>query len=134
MSSPSPDESIITALMELVDAWVEEDFATAVTRCSALLKKRNTLDPTVADSVQRLLLQCYLQQQDYAKIGEWWSQNNSNTGNNNSNNRDLVLYAQYRQDEYESVSQQASKETPLEQHLLAQSYFHLNQMNPALRV
>jgi hypothetical protein len=132
MSSSTPDESILTALQELVDAWIEEDFATAATKCSALLKKRKTLDSTVADSIQRLLLQCYLQQQDYAKIGEW-AQPQTNT-NGATKNRDLVLYAQYRQDDYESVSQQASKETPLEQHLLAQSYFHLNQMNPAMRV
>lgn len=136
-SSSVVDESILTALQELVDAWVEEDFATVATRCNTLLKKKKTLDPRVANSVQRLLLQCYLQQQEYAKIAEWWassSHQQSNNNNKSNNNRDLVLYAQYRQDEYEAVSQQASKETPLEQHLLAQSFFHLNQMNPALRV
>lgn len=126
-SSASPDSAVLTALQELVDAWTEEDYATAITNCNALLKKRKSLDSTVAASIQRLLLQCHLQQNDLAKVLEFCS-------SNNNEHKDLALYAQYRQEDYESVSQQASKESPLEQHLLAQSYFHLNQMNPALRV
>ena len=130
-SAAPPESSILTALQEVVDAWTEEDYATVIANCNALLKKRKSLERPLVDSIQRLLLQCYLQQKEYAKVVEW---STSSPQSSSPGHRDLVLYAQYRQDQYESVSQQASKETPLEQLLLAQSFYHLNQMNPSLRV
>ncbi len=119
-----PDESLLASLQELVEAYEEEEnYSSVVSKCSSLLKKKKTLEPNIANAIQRLLLQSLIQQQDYAKVVELGKEHH-----------DLVLYAQYRQDNYDIVSQQASKETLLEQHLLAQSYFHLNQPSPALRV
>jgi hypothetical protein len=142
MSSPSPPEApILTALQELLEAWSEEDFATAAQKCLFLLKKKKALDSSLTSSAQRLLLQAYLQNKEYAKVVEWVQTSNNSNSNSNAQqqqqqqqHKDLALYANYRLESYDAVSKQASKDSPLEQHLLAQSHFHLNQVNPALKM
>jgi hypothetical protein len=122
-----PEESVLTSIQELVNAYAEDKLTVAIEKCNSLLKRRKTLDSDIADAVQRLLLQCYIQQKDYSNVREYGRKYPQQ-------HKDLVLYAHYRQDEFDVVSQQASKSSSLEQHLLAQSYYHLNQVNPAIRV
>jgi hypothetical protein len=133
-------ESILTPMEEVLDAWEEEDFESCGQKCLFLLKKRKgVMDASLTESVQKILLQCWLQLEQYSKVEEWTQANNSNNSNSNSNNKGckgLALYAHYRSGDYDKVSKSASatKDTLLEQHLLAQSYFHLNQPTPALKV
>lgn len=122
-----PEESVLTSLQELVEAYADENWTLAIEKCNNLLKRRKSLDADIANAVQRLVLQCYIQRKDYANVREYGRKYPQE-------HRDLVLYAQYRQDEFDVVSQQADKSTSLEQHLLAQSFYHLNQVNPAIRV
>ena len=122
-----PEESILTSIQELVKAYDEGQLTLAVEKCNNLLKRRKSLDANIADAVQRLLLQSYIRQKDYANVREYGRKYPQQ-------HKDLVLYAHYRQDEFDVVSQQSSKSSSLEQHLLAQSFYHLNQVNPAIRV
>jgi len=123
-----PEESsILTSIQELVIAYENENFSLVIEKCNNLLKRKKSLDSPIVDAVERLLLQSYLQRKDYGNVREYGRKFPQQ-------HRDLVLYAHYRQEEYDVVSQQASKNTTLEQHLLAQSYYHLNQVNPSIRV
>jgi hypothetical protein len=125
----SSAESILTPLQEVLDAWEDNDLESCSENCLFLLKKRKgVMDAALTDSVQKILLQCWLQLEHYSKIDEWIQANNI-TGH-----KGLALYARYRSEDYDKVSKSATKESLLEQHLLAQSYFHLNQPAPALKV
>ena len=146
-------DSLLTPMEDVIEAWEEEDYETCSQKCLFLLKKRKQAMIMVggtgsagvggADknplmtSIQKLLLQCWLHLEQYQKIQDW-VQSNDNAGMHKS----LALYANYRSDQYEKVSKSASATsaegtttmTTLEQHLLAQSYFHLNQPVASLKI
>jgi tetratricopeptide (TPR) repeat protein len=122
-----PEELVLTSLQALLDSWWEDSYDEAIEKCNFLLKKKTALDSSLTSSVQRILLQCWLEQKEYAKVTSWVEQHSSQMS-------DLGHYANYRMEDYEMVTKQASKESVLEQHLLAQSHYHLKQVNPALKV
>lgn len=131
MTSAPPEVLVLTSLQELLDAWTDERLDVAIEKCTFLLKKNIKLDSTLTRSVQRILLQCWLEKEEYSKTVTWIEQNSSNSQEMFS---DLGHYAQYRMEEYDKITKNSSKESILEQHLLAQSYFHLKQTNAALKV
>ena len=124
-----PSEEILTTLQALVDAVSEEDYETAAEKSSLLLRKKKALDSSLTFYVQRVFLQSYLHLEQYAKVIDWCEQYNEN-----NSHTDLKLYAQYRLEDYNAVGKQASKETVFEKHLLAQSYFHVQQVTSALKI
>lgn len=122
-----PEELVLSCLQALLDAWVDERYDEAIEKCNFLLRKKTKLEALLTSSVQRILMLCWLDQKEYSKVISWVEQHNGQMS-------DLGHYAEYRMDAYEKVTKQASKESVLEQHLLAQSYFHTKQANPALKV
>lgn len=121
----------MAALQELLGAYQEEEYSVAAEKCNFLLKKKGSADATLTSSIQRLLLQSYLHLQDYNKVMDWCTQYNLH--------KDLNLYAQYRLEKFDSIAKQATSSCDgsamlLEQHLLAQSQFHLKQVTRALKV
>jgi signal recognition particle subunit SRP72 len=128
-SSIPPEELVLTSLQSLLDAWSEDQYDEVVKKSSFLLKKKIKLDSSLRDSVQRIMLQSWLQQEEYSKVISWIDQQTKD-----NNHSDLGYYARYRLNEFDKVSKSASNESTLEKHLLAQSYFRLKQANPALKV
>lgn len=123
----APEILVLSSLQDLLDAWSEENLDTVIEKCTFLLKKNINLDSSLKGSVQRILVQSWLEKEEYSKAADWIEQNNQMFP-------DLQHYAQYRMEQYEKVSKNASKDSSLEQHLSAQSYLHLNQTNQALKV
>ncbi|CAJ1961775.1 unnamed protein product [Cylindrotheca closterium] len=122
-----PEELVLTTLKAVLDLFLDEKYEEAIIKCSFLLRKKTNLDSSLTTSVQKLLLLCYLEQEDYQKVIDWVDQNNNKLS-------ELGTYAKYRAKDYSAVSKQASKDSILERHLLAQSYFRLKQTNPALKI
>eukprot|EP00934_Nitzschia_sp_Nitz4_P002759 Nitzschia sp. Nitz4//scaffold172_size47551//22667//24685//NITZ4_007144-RA/size47551-processed-gene-0.17-mRNA-1//1//CDS//3329538759//2749//frame0 len=131
---PQPEESTLTTLLEILQAWTEDDFVSTIAKCTSALKRRKTLEPSIEAAVQRLLLQAYIQQEEYAKVVEWEKQLPKGTNAAAMSCRDLVSYAKYRLQDYDSVLKNVSKESTLEHHLLAQSQFNLRQASSAIKV
>lgn len=120
-----PEELVLTTLQAVLDLFLDEKYEEAIIKCSFLLRKQTNLHPSLTTPVQKILLQCYLEREEYDKVIAWVDQNKKLL--------EMGTYAKYRSKDYEAVSKQASKDTILEKHLLAQSYFHLKQTNPALK-
>lgn len=120
-----PEELVLTTLKAVLDLFLDGKYEEAAIKCSFLLRKKTNLDQSLAASVQKLLLICYLEQEEYETVINWVDQNNKLS--------EIGTYAKYRSKDYNAVSKEASKDSILERHLLAQSYFHLKQTNPALK-
>ena len=115
----APEILVLSSLQDLLDAWSEENLDTVIEKCTFLLKKNINLDSSLKGSVQRILVQSWLEKEEYSKAADWIEQNNQMFP-------DLKHYAQYRMEQYEKVSKNASKDSSLEQHLSAPvSYTHL---------
>lgn len=116
---------MLTTLKAVLDLFLDEKYEEVIIKCSFLLRKKTNLDQSLTASVQKLLLISYLEQEDYEKVISWVNQTNKLS--------EVGTYAKYRSKDYNAVTKQASKDSILERHLLAQSYFHLKQTNPALK-
>jgi hypothetical protein len=172
-AAPPPSDVILTSLKEILDAIQDGRNKHAVVgvveKCLSLLKRKKTInDLGLTRPLQRTLLQTWLQQEQYDKVLEWvrtTDQEGQDSATNNKNqsslflpstiHQDLILYARYRKQEYETVLKLASSPADSNssrnddgddddddgavsalalQHLVAQSHFHLNHADSALRV
>lgn len=163
MSAP-PSDVILMSLKEIVDAVQaggKNKYGLVVEKCLILLKRKKTInDLGLTGPIQRILLQTWLQQDEHDKVLDWVTATEQEGHDNNNKNRssssptalhkDLILYARYRKQQYETVAKQASlrsnenvdddddeddtMSTLALQHLVAQSHFHMNHADSALRV
>jgi hypothetical protein len=137
----TPSDVILTFLQEILEAWRKEQYHNVATKCLDLLKRKKTLkDLHLTGSLQRILLQAYLQLDAFDKVLEWSASQKgmdiaSTTATNTKAYDDLVLYARYRTEDYANVvkeidsshSTSTTTTTTIQQHLKAQSQFHLQQ-------
>lgn len=132
-----PSDIILKFLEEIVESWKKKAYAKAAEQCTALLKRKKTIDTLgLTTSLQRILLQAYLHQEKYDKVLEWDKAAESKRGC-----EDLVLYAKYRTGDYATVSKEASEagkaaaeRRVVFQNLRAQSEYHLDRTEKGLAV
>ena len=142
-TTAKPSDIILKFLQEIVESWENKRYQKVTEQCTALLKRRKTIENLgMTVSLQRILLQAYLLQDQYEKVLEWEKAGPSlNTTSSIRGCEDLVLYARYRTGDYAGVSKQYEaalepgndkNKTVLMQNLQAQSKFHLNRTEEGL--
>ena len=87
LTSNIDNDAILTLLQEIIEAWNAETYKVVVEKCILLLKRKKTLqDYKLTIPLQRVLLQAWLHQDEFAKVIEWASSNS-----NNQELQDLIL-------------------------------------------
>jgi hypothetical protein len=138
-----PSDIILKFLEEIVELWNNGRYQKVTEQCVALLKRKKTIENlNLTVPLQRILLQAFIHQDQYDKVSEW----DSSTTAKREGCNDLVLYAKYRTEEYESVSKQSAaaitdddnddndnnNNASMHRNLHAQSEFQLNRTEDAL--
>eukprot|EP00535_Pseudo-nitzschia_heimii_P008921 CAMPEP_0197188736 /NCGR_PEP_ID=MMETSP1423-20130617/18379_1 /TAXON_ID=476441 /ORGANISM="Pseudo-nitzschia heimii, Strain UNC1101" /LENGTH=739 /DNA_ID=CAMNT_0042640659 /DNA_START=235 /DNA_END=2454 /DNA_ORIENTATION=+ len=142
-STVKPSDIILKFLKEIVESWENKRYEKVAEQCTALLKRRKTIENLgMTFPLQRILLQAHLLQDQYDKVIDWEKTGSSlNTTNTARGSEDLVLYARYRSGDYAGVSKQSAEalalgndknNTVLMKNLQAQSNFHLNRTEEGL--
>ncbi|MGK3748834.1 MAG: hypothetical protein ACI8RD_001126 [Bacillariaceae sp.] len=141
-----PSDIILKFLEEIVELWNNGRYQKVTEQCVALLKRKKTIENlNLTVPLQRILLQAYIHQDRYDKVSEWDSSTTAAT-TTREGCKDLVLYARYRTEDYESVSNQSAaaiiddddtnddsnNTTSMHRNLHAQSEFQLNRTEDAL--
>ena len=99
-----PSDIILKFLEEIVELWNNGRYQKVTEQCVALLKRKKTIENlNLTVPLQRILLQAYIHQDRYDKVSEWDSSTTAAT-TTREGCKDLVLYARYRTEDYESVS------------------------------
>ncbi|KAG7367919.1 hypothetical protein IV203_030662 [Nitzschia inconspicua] len=153
-SSTGPSTVIVSQLQGIVDAWETQNYPKVITLSHALLKRKKTIgDLDLTLPLQRLVLQAYLQQEDWDGLLKEAASSSFvvATVNQQEDIQDLILYAKYRKRDYQSVIDELTVNTTnkniydndndnnndtttttttsslsvLKQHLLAQSLYQL---------
>ncbi|KAG7347298.1 hypothetical protein IV203_016003 [Nitzschia inconspicua] len=148
-TAPPPSTVIVSQLQGIVDEWETQNYPKVITLSHALLKRKKTIgDLGLTLPLQRLVLQAYLQQEDWDGLLKEASSSFVVTVNQQEDTiQDLILYAKYRKRDYPSVldeltintknndndnnndttttSTTSSSLSVLKQHLLAQSQYQL---------
>ena len=131
---PPPPDVILEALNEIIGAWKDENYGKVIEKCLLLSKRKKLMkDFGLTVPLQRLLLQAFLKDEEFDAVIAWAGKDENSTADNV---HDLVLYAQYRKQEYAIVVRQAksnnSDHRETMEHLTAQSHFHLHHSKDTL--
>jgi tetratricopeptide (TPR) repeat protein len=132
MPPPPPPDAILETLQSILQAWKDENYKTVVEKCLILLKRKKLLkDFRLTTPLQRVLLQAYVKLEHWDAMIEWAAKDDNGA---TSATQDLVLYAQYRKQDYANVVRLAKNDTNevLLEHLTVQSQFHLHRSNEVL--
>lgn len=109
------------ALKELQECVQEERFDDAVSHCQTLLEHQDELPSSLVPVVQETHLKCELHRGNYEQVLKM------------TESSSLKAYAFYRLHQYDKARNACHGDDMISQHVLAQSFFHLNDSQGALQ-